>query len=165
MNLPQLFDLSLQGRRQRVGLEFGGRTYTFGEIEERSNQMAALFAARGLERGDRLCVYLANCVELIDIYLACVKLGVIFVPMNILYRDREIAHILADAEPKAVVAAQEMPGSTPVWRVMNSGDRRRLRGRRWRSMATRRPLWSTRRGLPAYRKGRSLPTITLRPTA
>lgn len=117
MNLPQLFDLSLQGRRQQVGLEFGGRTYTFGEIEERSNQMAALFAARGLERGDRLCVYLANCVELIDIYLACVKLGVIFVPINILYREREIAHILADAEPNAVVAAQEMPGSTPVWRV------------------------------------------------
>ena len=31
---------------------------------------------------------------MIDLYLACVKLGVIFVPINILYRDREIAHIL-----------------------------------------------------------------------
>ena len=114
MNLTQLFDLSLQGRSEQVGLEFGGRTYTFGEIDQRSNRMAALFAARGLARGDRLCVYLANCLELIDIYLACVKLGVIFVPINILYREREIAHILADAEPKAVIAAQEMPGDTPV---------------------------------------------------
>ena len=56
--------------------------------------------ARGLQTGDRLCVYLANCVEMIDLFLACVKLGVIFVPVNILYREREIAHILADAEPK-----------------------------------------------------------------
>jgi malonyl-CoA/methylmalonyl-CoA synthetase len=117
MNLTQLFDLSLQGRRHDVALEFAGREYTFGEIDERSNRMAALLRSRGLEAGDRLAIYLANCVELIDLYLACVKLGVIFVPINILYRGREILHILTDAEPKAVVAAQEMPGSTPVWRV------------------------------------------------
>ena len=79
--------------------------------------MAALFTARGLKQGDRLCVYLANCIELIDIYLACVKLGVIFVPINILYRDREILHILSDAEPRAIIAAQQMPGNTPLWHV------------------------------------------------
>ena len=79
--------------------------------------MAALLAARGLQAGDRLCVYLPNCVEMIDLFLACVKTGVIFVPINILYRGREIAHILADAEPKAVVAAGEMPGAVPLWRV------------------------------------------------
>jgi len=117
MNLAHLFDLSLVGRRDEVGLEFAGQTYTFGEIDARSNRMVALFRARGLEAGDRLAVYLGNCVEIIDVYLACVKLGVIFVPINILYRDKEILHILGDAEPKAVVAAQEMPGSVPVWRV------------------------------------------------
>ena len=117
MNLTQLFDLSLLGRRDEVALEFAGSTCTFGEIDARSNRMAALFQARGLERGDRLCVYLVNCVELIDIFLACVKLGVIFVPINILYREREILHILGDAEPKAVIAAQEMPGTTPLWRL------------------------------------------------
>ena len=45
------------------------------------------------------------CNSMIDLYLACVKLGIIFVPINILYQEREIAHILADAEPKCVVAA------------------------------------------------------------
>lgn len=117
MNLTQLFDLSFTGRRDQPALECNGNIYTFGEIDARSNRMAALFTARGLEQGDRLCVYLANCIELIDIYLACVKLGVIFVPINILYRDREILHILSDAEPKAVIAAQQMPGSTPLWHV------------------------------------------------
>ena len=117
MSLPQLFDLSLVARRDEIALEFAGRAYTFGEIDARGNRMAALFRARGLETGDRLAVYLANCVEMIDIYLACVKLGVIFVPINILYREKEILHILGDAEPKAVIAAQEMPGSIPLWRV------------------------------------------------
>ncbi len=109
--------MSFQGRRDEIALEFRGATFTFGEIDERSNRMAALFRERGLATGDRLCVYLSNCLELIDIYIACVKLGVIFVPINILYREREILHILSDAEPSAVISAQEMPGSIPVWRV------------------------------------------------
>src|SRR5207248_5037134 len=72
--------------------------------------------------------YLANCLEMIDIYLACVKLGVIFVPINILYKEREITHIVTDAEPKAVVVraceisaeAAAMPAGRPV--VSLDGD-------------------------------------------
>jgi malonyl-CoA/methylmalonyl-CoA synthetase len=103
MNLSHLFDLSLIGRRDNVALEFQGEAYTFGEIDARSNRVAHLLARRGLKAGDRLCVYLANCVEMIDLYLACVKLGVIFVPINILYRDREITHIVNDAEPAETI--------------------------------------------------------------
>ena len=116
MNLTQLFDLSLVGRRDETALEFEGSTFTFGEIDARSNRLAQLFAQRGLRAGDRLSVYLANCVEMIDIYLACVKLGVIFVPINILYRDREIGHILRDAEPSAVISDASFESPVPVWR-------------------------------------------------
>jgi malonyl-CoA/methylmalonyl-CoA synthetase len=116
MKLLDLFDLSFQGRTQQVALEFDNRTYTFGDIDARSNAMASLLTDRGLNTGDRLCVYLANCLEMIDIFLACVKLGVIFVPVNILYREREIGHILADSEPKAVVSADPIPNAAaPVW--------------------------------------------------
>jgi len=108
VNLTQLFDLSFIGRRDSAALEFQGATYTFGEIDTRSNRLAQLLLARGLKTGDRLCVYLANCIEMIDLYLACVKLGVIFVPINILYRDREIAHIVNDAEPVTVIAAPDL---------------------------------------------------------
>ena len=116
MNLAQLFDLSLVGRRDTPALEFQGAGYTFGDIDSRSNRLARLLAQRGLRAGDRLCVYMVNCVEMIDLYLACVKLGVIFVPINILYRDREITHILADAAPAAVVSATDLSSAVPVWR-------------------------------------------------
>ena len=122
MNLTDLFDLSFVGRRNTVALEFQGRSLTFGEIDERSNRVAHLLKQRGLETGDRLCVQLANCLEMIDLYLACIKLGVIFVPINVLYKEREIAHIVADAEPAAVVteaadisaAAANLPPTRPV---------------------------------------------------
>ncbi len=109
MNLTQLFDLSFELRRDQPGLEFEGRTYTFGEIDHRSDQMAECLVQRGLKTGDRLCVYLPNCVEMIDLYLACAKLGVLFVPINILYRDREISHIVHDAEPSAFLRDEDLP--------------------------------------------------------
>jgi len=115
LNLTHLFDLSFQGRRGHPALEFHSETYTFGDIDARSNRLAQLLAARGLKTGDRLCVYLANCVEMIDLYLACVKLGVIFVPINILYRERELTHILTDAEPAAAVSTTPLPCTAPVW--------------------------------------------------
>ena len=119
LNLLHLFDLSFIGRRDQPALEFEGAAYTFGDLDTRSNRLAQLLAHRGLKTGDRLCVYLANCVEMIDLYLACVKLGVIFVPINILYRERELNHILTDSEPVAVVSATEFPSPAPIW---NPGD-------------------------------------------
>ena len=117
MNLNDLFALSFQGRRDKIALEFEGETFTFGDIDARGNRMAHLLSTRGLSVGDRLCVYLANSPEMIDVFLACVKIGAIFVPMNILYRDREISHILADADPRAVVtSAEAFPARVPIWR-------------------------------------------------
>ena len=115
MNLSHLFDLSFQNRSNRIALEFQGASFTFADLDRRGNRLANLLLARGFTKGDRLCVYLANCVEMIDLYLACIKTGVIFVPINILYRDREITHILNDAEPKALVAAADIATTIPVW--------------------------------------------------
>ncbi len=121
MNLINLFNLSFLGRRDTVGLEFEANTYSFGEIDSRSNRMSWELLQRGLKAGDRLCAYLANSLELIDLFLACLKTGVIFVPINILYRQRETAHIVRDAEPHAVVTAGEFPSpvseSVVLWQV------------------------------------------------
>ncbi|HVW86856.1 MAG TPA: AMP-binding protein [Bryobacteraceae bacterium] len=103
------------GRRDRVALEFAGETWTFGDLDRLSNRLSQLLLRRGLIPGDRLCVYLVNSVEMIDIWLACIKLGVIFVPINILYRDREITHILRDAEPRALVTNAQIETDIPVW--------------------------------------------------
>src|SRR5450755_1719255 len=114
MNLRDLFNLSLVNRHDEIGLEWQGVEYTFGEIDSRSDRMAADLVDQGLTEGDRVCVQLANGIEIIDIYLACVKLGVIFVPVNILYRDREVQHIVADAEPKLFITEPPPLGDGPA---------------------------------------------------
>ena len=111
MQLGDLFDLSLVRRREDVGLEFCSASgaieaYTFGEIDRRANRMARALEARGVGRSDRVCVHLGNCVEFLDLFLACTRLGAIFVPVNVLYREREVAHILGDANPTLTVTAE-----------------------------------------------------------
>jgi malonyl-CoA/methylmalonyl-CoA synthetase len=110
LNLRQLFDLSFVNRAHETALEWAGSEYTFGELDGRSNRVANALKARGLVQGDRLCVYLANRIEFLDLYLAAVKLGLIFVPINILYREREISHILSDAEPKLYLTEKDLAG-------------------------------------------------------
>jgi malonyl-CoA/methylmalonyl-CoA synthetase len=128
VNLLNLFDPTLVERADTVGLEFEGRSFTFGEVERRSNRLAHALRARGLRKGDRVGAYLANRVELVDLYLACVKLGVIFVAINVLYRDREVAHITADAEPRFIVSTDTLDelmheaSSQPETRPLESLD-------------------------------------------
>jgi malonyl-CoA/methylmalonyl-CoA synthetase len=126
MSLLPLFDLSLLARAARPALEIecadGRRSaFTFGDLEARSNRLAHLLRARGLRAGDRLAFFLQNRIEVIDLWLAGAKLGLIVVPINVLYRERELTHILRDAAPTAVVTARDLaafiPGDVPVWDV------------------------------------------------
>ena len=60
-----------------------------------------------------------NRPEYIDLFLACAKAGVVFVPINILYREREAGHILRDAAPRALVLEGSPPSTetVPLWSV------------------------------------------------
>jgi malonyl-CoA/methylmalonyl-CoA synthetase len=126
MSLLDLYDLSLRGRRDTAALELTGasghaRTLTFGELDARSDRLAQLLASRGVERGDRLAFCLPNRLAVIDLWLAVVKLGVIAVPINVLYKGREIGHILGDAKPTAVITTldrtPDFPVGTTLWDV------------------------------------------------
>jgi malonyl-CoA/methylmalonyl-CoA synthetase len=123
MQLTDLFDVSLLGRRDEVALELEGTDgvlvrLTFGELDGRARRMAGALAARGLAPGDRVALHLPNCLEFIDLLIACVRSGYILVPVNVLYRERELAHIVADAEPALVVTSDDhaslFPAGTPL---------------------------------------------------
>lgn len=107
MNLPALFSSSLKIAADRPGLEFTGETCSFGQLDTDSDRLATWLLTTGTEPGDRVAVYLKNSPTLILIYLACAKAGFIFTPINILYRQGEIAHILSDSEPRIVFADPE----------------------------------------------------------
>ncbi len=110
MNIVSLFNHSFVQRKNKTAIIFGNQQYSFGELDTRSNQMAHVLVKKGLTFGDRLCLYAENSLSFIDVYIACIKIGVIFVPVNILYKERELLHIYNDAKPKVFISSVEIPG-------------------------------------------------------
>ncbi|MFN3390096.1 MAG: AMP-binding protein, partial [Allosphingosinicella sp.] len=86
----------MAGRPDRVWSQ-GQATY--GDLLAETGRMANALGALGLARGDRLLVQVEKCPEVLSLYLACLRAGVVFLPVNPGYTVAETAHFLTDAEP------------------------------------------------------------------
>ena len=90
--------------RGRTFLETeGGLAVSFGDLLERAGRIAALLAASGIVPGDRVAVQVEKSVGNICLFLAVLQTGAVYVPLNSGYTPAELAHFLADAEPKVVI--------------------------------------------------------------
>jgi len=83
------------------------RSVTYAELERRSNRLANALLAMGLERGDRVGIYLPNCVEIVEIELACYKAGLVKAPFNARLSFSEVGEIAANSEAAVIVSTAE----------------------------------------------------------
>ncbi|MFN4192237.1 MAG: AMP-binding protein [Tabrizicola sp.] len=79
----------------------GGATYA-GLLAE-TGRLANALLSLGLRRGDRLLLQVEKCEAVLSLYLACLRAGVVFLPVNPGYTVAETAHFLTDAEPALAV--------------------------------------------------------------
>jgi malonyl-CoA/methylmalonyl-CoA synthetase len=107
MNLHDLFAIPRRRTPEKAALRFRdeGRdvVLTYADLFARADALAAGLAARGVTPGDRVAFFLGNRPEFVLAYLAVIRLGAAMVPINLAYRQREITHMLADAEPRLIV--------------------------------------------------------------
>lgn len=84
---------------------------TYLELWSRVEAVAAWMQACGIEKRDRVAVLLENCPEFIELYLACCRLGAIFVPLNYRLTAEELDYLIGDSKPRLFVYS-EVYGST-----------------------------------------------------
>ena len=80
-----------------------GRDFTYAQYWSLSGKIANALAVRGVARGDRVAAQLEKSVEALAIFLACARLGAIFLPLNTAYTPTEVGYFVGDAEPKLVI--------------------------------------------------------------
>ena len=73
--------------------------------------MAGRLAAAGLERGDRIVTSAETSADLVVAHVAALRLGLVVVPVNGAYREREIAHVVRDARPSAAIVDERERGN------------------------------------------------------
>ncbi|WPH18406.1 malonate--CoA ligase [Variovorax paradoxus] len=80
-----------------------GLFYSWQDLDRASAMMANLFGALGLEEGARIAVQVEKSVEAMILYLATLRAGYVFLPLNTAYQSAEIEYFIGNAEPAVVV--------------------------------------------------------------
>jgi malonyl-CoA/methylmalonyl-CoA synthetase len=76
---------------------------TAGDLDRASRRIAARLAGAGLRPGDRILLSAGTSLELVEAHVAALRLGLVVVPANTAYREREITHLVEDATPRAAL--------------------------------------------------------------
>ena len=87
------------------------RRWTFGDLHAQSAQMANWLQSLGLKPGDRVMVQVEKSVPALIFYLACLRAGVVYVPLNTAYQSAELAYFMENAEPSVFIADPAKAGS------------------------------------------------------
>ena len=80
-----------------------GRVVHYDELDATSARIAHGLAAAGCRRGDRVAVQVDKCWEALALYLACLRAGFVFLPLNTGYQKSELSYLFGDAEPSVIV--------------------------------------------------------------
>jgi long-chain acyl-CoA synthetase len=85
-----------------------GTTRTFGDLSRRTDQLsAALFDVLGVRPGTRVAAMSRNCLEMVELYLACARTGALLFPLNWRFSAEQVAQALRDATPAVVFYESE----------------------------------------------------------
>ncbi|AZO57157.1 MULTISPECIES: malonyl-CoA synthase [unclassified Mesorhizobium] len=80
-----------------------GRTLTYGDMLTRSAQLAHALLQMDVAPGDRVAVQVEKSPEMVLLYLACVRAGAVFLPLNTAYTLTELGYFFDDAAPRVIV--------------------------------------------------------------
>ncbi|MEN2980551.1 class I adenylate-forming enzyme family protein [Tistrella bauzanensis] len=91
----------------------GDRRITYATLDEAADRLAGGLAARGIVQGDRVGLLLNNRAEFVIAWVACIRLGVIAVPLNTREQKPELAYVLGNCGARAVIFEAELGARLP----------------------------------------------------
>lgn len=82
-----------------------GRVWTYGDMLGHSARIAHVLTERGVQPGDRVAVQVEKSAEALMLYLACVRCGAVYLPLNTGYTVAELDYFFNDAKPAVIVVS------------------------------------------------------------
>jgi malonyl-CoA/methylmalonyl-CoA synthetase len=88
----------------------GGSRISYAALREQSGRIASALRQYGVQPGDRVAAQVGKSAEAIFLYVACLRMGAVFVPINIANTANEVEYFLRDSQPRiAIFRPQERP--------------------------------------------------------
>lgn len=108
VNVGDMLTRSAARSPQHLAVVDGSRRFSYGQLNDWVNQVAHGLIDRGYQRGDALALMSGNCVEFLVTYYACAKVGVVCVPINLGWREDEVAYVLNHSQAQGIVLEAEL---------------------------------------------------------
>lgn len=130
MLLHDFLDETTRRDPDKVALIFEGKRFTFSELSVWVRALAVQMQALGVQRGDRVALFLDNSPEMVVAIYASLKIGAVFMPINALTKQEKLAYMLNDSMASALIthrslqrvwqSALSLSGSVGVCLVINA---------------------------------------------
>lgn len=107
VSMADLFEQTAAARPDAPALHYFDETMAFGELDRLANRMAHWLKRRGIGKGDRVAIITQNDPEFLVAQLGAWKRGAIIVPLNPMFKEKELDYHLRDSGARALVALRD----------------------------------------------------------
>jgi acyl-CoA synthetase (AMP-forming)/AMP-acid ligase II len=107
MNLGQNLKINARKFPDTVALKDSSRSFTYPELNQRVNRLANGLLSLGLNKGDKVAVFMENSIEIVEIFLATAKTGIVMVPINFRLLGKDVAYIVDNSDARALIVDSE----------------------------------------------------------
>jgi len=104
--LYRVLDQSAKNYPTQTAILFEGRELKYHQLLSEVNKLANNLVRLGVGKGDRVCIYLPNCIEFILCYWAALKVGGVIVPTSILRTEEGLIHEVSSSGSKIIVCQE-----------------------------------------------------------
>jgi long-chain acyl-CoA synthetase len=128
MNFTAFLDVNARYFSEKIAVAdpLGGRHYTYGEMLDEVNRVGKGLIELGLEKGDRVCIYLDSSLEFLISYFAIWRIGCIAVPADIGYKRDELLYRINDSGANTIITdghESKIVADADIKNVIVVGDR------------------------------------------
>jgi malonyl-CoA/methylmalonyl-CoA synthetase len=102
-----------------------GSAWTYGDLDARSALLVGALIDAGVTTDDRVVVQVDKSADAVALYLACLRLGAVFVPLNTAYTPTEVAAFVDDARPALVINNARLRSMAGISRAVHELVERR----------------------------------------
>jgi fatty-acyl-CoA synthase/long-chain acyl-CoA synthetase len=95
----------------RTALIYEDRVVTYHELNERANRLANALLKRGVRKGDKVSLYLENCVEYFETIFAVSKIGAVWIPIGFRLTAQEMKYIVENSDSVALIFSDVLLGN------------------------------------------------------
>jgi len=106
-HIADLFETVAATVPDQIAIQSERGNLSYKELNERASHLASAMSASGLQRGDKIGLYLMNCPEYIEFFLAAMKLGAVPFNVNYRYRLEELRYLFQNSDCAAIVHGAE----------------------------------------------------------